>query len=376
MAGRGAIRRIDGSPCEMVKKTTVSDVAQLAGASLGTVSRVLNGHEAVNPELRTRVLQAVEELGYRHVPRQRRKSGPGGTKPPDISNFGVVFMGMDRSFLERPTVSSILHGIETTGSARNLNLILANIPELDRVPKFLRNREVPGLLVKCSLYHNLRSLQNFPIFGHILQFPLVWILAKPAGAPGDLCSFDHDTAGALMAEHLFEKGHRNVAVLNSKRGKATHELIKGAFLLAGGERGMQVTILEPDPMEKPPVPEPAYSWPEVVAELMDQFYAIDEARRPTAICVPADGTTVLLYRELEKRGITPGRGVSIISLGNAQPFLAGLTPALTTVDIQPDLIGCRALDHLLWKIARPAQDFDQKILIEPLLVEGESVAQV
>ena len=45
--------------------TTIKDVAQKAGVSLATVSRVLNGHPYVADDVRSRVLDAIEALNYR-----------------------------------------------------------------------------------------------------------------------------------------------------------------------------------------------------------------------------------------------------------------------------------------------------------------------
>ncbi|MCG8351506.1 MAG: LacI family DNA-binding transcriptional regulator, partial [Chloroflexales bacterium] len=48
---------------------TVKTIAERAAVSVGTVSRVLNNHDNVNAELRARVLQVVDELGYRRAGR-------------------------------------------------------------------------------------------------------------------------------------------------------------------------------------------------------------------------------------------------------------------------------------------------------------------
>src|SRR5690606_1003257 len=44
---------------------TIKDVAERAEVALGTVSRIINGHQSVKPELREHVLAVIEELGYR-----------------------------------------------------------------------------------------------------------------------------------------------------------------------------------------------------------------------------------------------------------------------------------------------------------------------
>src|ERR1700712_2160390 len=51
---------------------TSYDVAREAGVSIGTVSRVLSNQPNVDQDLRSRVLKAIDDLGYVHVPKKRR----------------------------------------------------------------------------------------------------------------------------------------------------------------------------------------------------------------------------------------------------------------------------------------------------------------
>src|SRR5262245_11255334 len=61
LSGRCFVPRVRSS-----RKPTIRDVARRAGVALGTVSRVLNSHESVRMDSRTKVQRAIAELGYEH----------------------------------------------------------------------------------------------------------------------------------------------------------------------------------------------------------------------------------------------------------------------------------------------------------------------
>jgi LacI family transcriptional regulator len=54
----------------------------------------------------------------------------------------------------------------------------------------------------------------------------------------------------------------------------------------------------------------------------------------------------------------------------------GLAPALTTIDIRAEVIGRRAVERLLWRIAHRDDAVPARVVVEPVLVEGASVAVV
>jgi DNA-binding LacI/PurR family transcriptional regulator len=66
--------------------------------------------------------------------------------------------------------------------------------------------------------------------------------------------------------------------------------------------------------------------------------------------------------------------LSVLSFNHERPLVLGLNPALTTIDIRAETIGRRAVERLLWRIEHPEDDVATKIVVEPVLVEGASVA--
>ncbi|NOZ71422.1 MAG: LacI family transcriptional regulator, partial [Chloroflexi bacterium] len=85
----------------MSKRVTIADVAAQAGVSLMTVSRVINGANAVSESTRQRVLAVIDELGYRpsgiarSLARQRTRTL--GVVVPDVSNpfFSDIVLGVE-----------------------------------------------------------------------------------------------------------------------------------------------------------------------------------------------------------------------------------------------------------------------------------------
>src|SRR5918911_5207917 len=88
---------------QRARRPTMREVAAVAGVSLSTVSRVVNGGAGVKPELVGRVHEAVELLGYRHnltassLRRADRLSATIGVIFEDVSNpfFGTVHRGVE-----------------------------------------------------------------------------------------------------------------------------------------------------------------------------------------------------------------------------------------------------------------------------------------
>ena len=109
-------------------QVTIADVAQRAGVSQMTVSRVINSSAAVRPDKRARVERAIEELGY--VPNRlarglsARRLGVIAVLVPDLTN---------------PFFTEIVHKIEDVANEQGLTVVLGNSDERpEREADFLR----------------------------------------------------------------------------------------------------------------------------------------------------------------------------------------------------------------------------------------------
>ena len=107
-------------------KATVKDVAERAGVSLGSVSRVLNGAPTAGDAVTARVRRAIEELGYR--PLRRRKQAAVGRSLCGRS-VGLVLLGMHKSLVSLSSVANAVEGAEALLSAAGALTVLYNIPD-------------------------------------------------------------------------------------------------------------------------------------------------------------------------------------------------------------------------------------------------------
>jgi len=359
-------------------KPTVLDVASAASVSVGTVSRVLNTPDSVGAEIRQRVLDAVTSIGYKPL-RKRRKGGLVGDGQGGYrrrGNFGVLLMGMDESLAQLPVITGALHGVELAMAAEGMNLMLANVPHADRVPVFLAKNQVDGLILKSPLFGDLRLCASAALVDAIQRVPHVWLLGKPESAEGDVCSTDIDVGARLGVEYLHARGHRNVAYLHPRQGQTRSEGLKRALSAHAQRMKIALQFIEKLQIEPVKWPLSAISQPAEVLPLVERWKEQPEAERPTAIIVGADSIAVQLYGALRELGLRAGRDVSVLSFNHEKSLVMGLNPALTTIDIRAEVIGRRAVNQLFSRIRNKVDSIPTKILVEPCLVEGASVAVI
>jgi LacI family transcriptional regulator len=183
-------------------RVTVKHVAEAAGVSTQTVSRVVNNDQGVLPTTRQRVQDVIDRLGYhpnaiaRSLTQQKSCS------------FGVVASG-----LEYYGPSRTLVGIEQKANALgySLNLALLHQPETDDVRPLISSflsRQVDGILwTTQEIGDNLKWLDHKP-----LPVPVVLLETQPRD--GAACvNVDSRFGGHLAVEHLLSQGYRHIGVI-------------------------------------------------------------------------------------------------------------------------------------------------------------------
>ena len=176
-------------------------VAQLAGVSEATVSRVLSGSAAVKEPTRRRVLEAVEELGYvpSSLARQfaKRKSG----------NLGVVLPYLPKVHLfSTYYFSEILGGISETARREGADLLLVTSDPLDEAgyDGLFGTRKVDALILLGSRDQDqeraaLRELE-------LRDRPYVLVNQRMDGLEHRTVEADHRDGSRLAALHLLDEG--------------------------------------------------------------------------------------------------------------------------------------------------------------------------
>ncbi|GCE77435.1 LacI family DNA-binding transcriptional regulator [Cellulomonas biazotea] len=208
------------------KPPTLADVAKLAGVSLATASKSLNGRQQVKAETRERVLSAAEQLNFSpNVLARHLLSGRSGT-------IGLVTHDLEGRF-SIPT----LMGAEDAAGTGKTSVLLCDargdaLREQYHVQALL-GRRVDGLIVVGARPDPRPSLGQLPV-------PVVYAYA-PSQDPADMSVVtDNLLGGRLVAEHLLTCGRTRVAIVTGDAGYgAAHDRVDGASAVLA-EAGVEV----------------------------------------------------------------------------------------------------------------------------------------
>jgi LacI family transcriptional regulator len=191
-----------GMPNDRGSAPTMADVADHAGVSAMTVSRVLHGGAGVSERTRVRVLAAVEELGYHRneVARSLRLG----------RNTGLI--GLVVTNLGNPFYSQLALGVEEVLGGRGIRSVLGSTgDDVERERTMVADlvaRRVDGMIVvpAGSDHSHLDPVR-------LRGAPVVLAARPPAGPPLD-CVLVDDFAGARAAtQRLVDAGHTRIGFL-------------------------------------------------------------------------------------------------------------------------------------------------------------------
>lgn len=186
------------------KKTrvTISDVAERAGVSLATVSRVVNTPNIVTEPTRLRVEEAIDELGY------RPSSVARGLSLGKSSLMAVVAPSPGT-----PSVSERIQGVASRLGTSGYDLALFDVEgvdDRDRVFEELATSQRMASILLISLKPTRRHLQSF---GDLADSLVVIDAHVPEV---NSVSIDNVEGGRLAARHLLALGHRKVAFVGDE----------------------------------------------------------------------------------------------------------------------------------------------------------------
>lgn len=178
------------------------EVAAVAGVSVKTVSRVVNGEPGVRTETVQRVLGAITSLGFRRndLARSLRRGGSSAT-------LGLVIEDVANLFY-----SGITRAVEQVASDRGYLLISGSCGEdaereRQLVMTLLRRRVDALLIVPAS------GDQSYLAGELALGIPAVFLDRPPRGVDADTVLLDNAGGARRAVEHLIAQGHRRIAVI-------------------------------------------------------------------------------------------------------------------------------------------------------------------
>lgn len=343
----------------MSKRITISDVAEHAGVSTGTVSAVLNERDGVRDSTRQRVRHVMEELGYRPSSSARQLAGlaeSAALRPPGI---GIVIKEIDNPFYAE-VVKGAGPELEDRGYVTLLSTSEGDYAKEGTAIDSLRNRSVKGVIIAPVLdtHADLSHLFMLRRSG----FPFV-LLETVLGLPTNAVSVDNVQASALAVRHLLDLGHERVVHF---AGPTYTRHSQDRSL--GFERAFSQSPLQFDPARVVP----AGSRFEDGYEAGLAYFREHDGERPTAATCFNDLVALGLIRALSELGLRVPEDVSVVGFDDI-PAASYLASPLTTVHVPQRELGRRAAEILADAIEDPSAE-PVTALLDASLVERTTTA--
>jgi LacI family transcriptional regulator len=310
---------------------TQADVAQKAGVSRAIVSYVLNnGPRSVSRKTKERVLNAIEELGYRpNEHAQRLRMGTKASK----DAIGIVIGGKSYNFIERPYYNRILAGLYDSAFQLNQQIRFITFFDALRDPIFF-NTNIHTESISSLIFILPRliaeSAENEALMRKIIERVGKVICLEESFYDLPAVVFDRAKAARMAVEHLIGLGHKRIAFL------AIADKRLSGYKRALAEAGLPfdeslVHYFEPAT--------PTKSAYEITAKL------VAGSGVPTALFAATDESAIAAMAAIQDAGLSVPGDIAITSIDNIE-MAALVRPSLTTVRVPKKSMANLAVQYL------------------------------
>lgn len=319
------------------QENTILDIADALKLSAATVSRALNGQVHVKEKTRSDVLKMAEKLGY------RRNQMASGLRSNKTYTVGLIVPRISM-FFHAEVITTIQNNLHKHGY--NLMICQSNddISMEKELTEILFSSRVDALIVACTLFTT--------DFSHFLKFmdsdvPVFFYDRVPQELPRAMVIRGDDKRGGyLAASHLVEIGCRNIAHISGPLSCNLYQDRSAGFYSAMQQHGIRVNE----------------SWifhqeltTENAREAMRKLF--DGKSVPDGICTDNDSSAIAALEYAREIGISVPKDLKIIGYSN-DPRTAIISPAITTIEQFPHLVGKKIVD-LLMELLKNGKNVDE-----------------
>ena len=331
----------------MSKQVTLMDIAEACGTSNVTVSKALAGKKGVSEELRQKIKDTAESMGY--IP------AGGGSKKKDNNMVGVLipekFMNPNGSFYW-----ALYNSLVNRFKESDHYCLIATLSEQEEqsltLPGFLADDKVTSLISLGQLCGDyVKHLKETCV-------PMILLDYYIADSGVDSVVTNGYVGGYELTSYLIKQGHTNIGFIGTI--KATSSIFDRymGYMKAMVEHGLAVR-------------------PEWTLDDRDEHGFIEMSfptELPTAFVCNCDETAYHAIRRLEARGVSVPDDISVVGYDN---YLISdiCRPAITTINVDSDLMAEKAAEVLLARIAEPDR-IPQTVTISGELMIKESVRKL
>jgi LacI family transcriptional regulator len=315
----------------VLKKPTIYDVAERAGVSITTVSRLLNAPDKVKSETREKVFTVIDALGF--VPKAEARARA-------MQHTGRI--GVISPFFTAPSFMQRLRGIAETLSTKNYELIVYAVDSINHLQGYLSNLPLTGNLdglILLSLPVDDTQVRR------LIDRGLPTILIEYPHPKLNCVEIDDVEGGYMAATYLLGKGHRRIAFLGDT-DLPEYSIHPVVLRLSGFRRALnEARIKLPDTF----VRLASYSQEQtrkVAKELLNQ------PEPPTAIFAATDFQALGVLKAARQLGFKIPEQLAVIGFDDLD--MAEYAD-LTTISQHLDESGRLAVEILLTQIESPSR---------------------
>ena len=328
-------------------RITIRDVANEAGVSHQTVSRVINGRERVSPDTRARVEKAIKELGYR----------PHAVARSLASGRSCTFVCVSPNLVDL-TFAGILEGAEAEAREHEYLLVSSSAPDVDAfaaiMDQLIPTRRVDGMIIINPYVDDRHSM--IPT-----DFPVVYVGSRSKNPSISSVALDDFEAGIVATQHLLDLGHRKISMVTGPHNEDCTQDRIGGYRLALQQAGLpfdETNIRTGD-------------WSADSGYKAYQSFLAD-GLQPTAVFAQNDLMAVGVMRAAREVNTNVPSRLSVIGVDDI-PLASYFDPQLSTLKQDLVVIGREATRLLVDTIGNP-DGRREHVKISPQLVVRKSTA--
>ena len=328
---------------------TIKDVARLSGVSPMTVSRVINQSLRVSPVTRSRVEQAIAELGY--VPSSlarglsRQKTGTIALIVPDVAN---------------PFFTLIVRGAEDVARRAGYRVLLCDTRfdltlEAEVIEEMIAHR-VEGIVIAPVSDASRSQLKRLARFG----VPFVLIDRTIPGVECDVVLGDSTAGARSLVEHLIGLGHRRIGMIVEDENVSTARERRAGYVEALDHAGIELD---------PTLVVYASADPQGGAVGMEKLLQL--AERPTGVFTVNNLVALGAIEAVRAAGLEVPDDVALVCYDDIE-YASRLYPFLTVMLQPAETFGTLGTQLLFERIEGRKLDRTRKVVLPADFVVRES----
>lgn len=329
-------------------KTTIYQVAQAAGVSISTVSKVINDTGRISEETRKKVIKVMKELNYQP-----------SVVASALTGKQTKTIGLLMSDISNPFYAEVARQIENRSRERGFHVMMCSTDNEEEKEKnylsLLTRQRIDGLILASAF-------RNIDVLSKVIQnqkYPVVLIASDIPKLPIHSVRVDDYQGSYLAASHLVQLGHKRIAMI-AEKVRSNHQRITGYKDVLGE---YDLPLLDEYIVQTEATNEKGY-------EAAKKLLSLEN--RPTAIFAGNDLLATGVIRAAKSLDLDVPKQLSVVGFDNTI-LSTVLTPALTTIAQPVREMGSKVVDLLIEEMEQPSK-YKQRLLFTPELIVRESTA--